>query len=180
MKMKMSWVGLLLLFPAVVVAQEFARTAEEHAMCSAAITQGRDTSDQTNWVHMHHYCDCLRFTQRAVNSPNEADKRDNLGQAIQGCDYVLGHVSENFYMRPMVLVSKGRALEIAKRPAEAIQAYETAIKLNPSYYKAYIGLSDAYLAIGDRKSALQAVESGLQIAPQSTGLQKRLSKLKGS
>lgn len=177
---KMNWLGLLLLFPAVVVAQEFARTPEENAMCSAVITQGRDTSDQANWGHMHHYCDCLRFTQRAVNASNEVDKRDSLKQAIDGCDYVLGHVSADFYMRPMVLVSKGRALEIAKRPVEAIQEYETAIRLNPSYYKAYIGLSDAYLAIGDRKSALQAVERGLEIAPQSTGLQKRLAKLKGS
>lgn len=168
---KINWLGLLLLFPAVVVAQEFAATPQEAAMCNALL-KGLEPPP--------HYCDCLRFTQRAVSTSNEADKRDSLKQAIDGCDYALGHSDPNSYMRPMVLVSKGRALEIAQRPAEAIQEYEAAIRLNSSYYKAYIGLSDAYLAIGDRKSALQAVESGLQIAPQSTGLQKRLSKLKGS
>lgn len=168
---KINWLGLLLLFPAVVVAQEFAATPQETAMCTA-VFKGLEPPP--------HYCECLRFTQRAVNASNEADKKDSLNQAIDGCNYALGHSDPNSYMRPMVLVSKGRALEIAKRPAEAIQAYETAIKLNPSYYKAYIGLSDAYLAIGDRKSALQAVETGIQIAPQSTGLQKRLAKLKGS
>lgn len=180
MKRMRYCLGLLWFFSMAVMAQDFARTAEENAMCVAVINQGRDTSDQANWVHMHHYCDCLRFTQRAVSSANEAQRRDNLGQAVDGCNYVLEHVSENFYMRPMVLVSRGRALELAKRPAEAIADYETAIRLNPSYYKAYIGLSDAYMAVGDRKAALQAVERGLQVAPQSTGLQKRLAKLKGS
>jgi len=163
--------GLLWFLSTAVMAQDYASTPQEEAMCSTVL-KGLDAPP--------HYCDCPRFTQRAVGTLDATERRYNLQLAVDGCNYALGHSDPNSYMRPMVLVSKGRALELAKRPAEAIADYETAIRLNPSYYKAYIGLSDAYLAVGDRKAALQAVERGLQVAPQSTGLQKRLAKLKGS
>ncbi|MDY6827995.1 MAG: tetratricopeptide repeat protein [Pseudomonadota bacterium] len=159
-------------------AEGFAKTPQEEAMCNAAIYRGRDTSDRNNWQHMHHYCDCLRFARRAMTQPAASSARShNISRALDGCDYVLDHTSSGFYMQPAVRASRAYVLMLDKRYRDAVAEYERALRQDPNYLKAYMGLFDAWSAAGDLQSARKAAERGLAISPNSKALQRRLRKV---
>ena len=161
-------------------AAGFAKTPQEEALCQALVYSGRDTSDRNNWQHMHHYCDCIRFTNRAYSTLGNWDEmRANLGEAIGGCDYVLSHTTPDFYMRPEVHLQKGKALMLYRQENKAIGEFIKAIKGNPELAEAYIELAD--IQARNRKSgeALKTVSEGLRHAPDSKPLKRRYTELGG-
>ncbi|MDX1252615.1 MAG: tetratricopeptide repeat protein [Gammaproteobacteria bacterium] len=172
--------GLLFVIANLAWGQQFGATPQEQAMCQVKIYAGRDTSDSGNWQHMHHYCDCLRFTDRAATA--RGDKNDfkyNLQLAIEGCDYIFSHSTPDFYMRPEVHVSKGRALRLAGRDAEASMEFSKARQLNPNYAPAYNELASLYIRQGNKKTALEVVTDGLRHIAGSKSLQRRYLELGG-
>lgn len=181
--MKKTGLGCLLLaISNLAWAQPFAATPEEQAMCQARIYAGRDTSDRGNWQHMHHYCDCLRFTDRALAATARGDKYDfkyNLQIAIGGCDYIFSHTTPDYNMRPEVHVSKGKALRLAGRDAEAAMEFSKAQQLNPNYASAYHELASLYIRQGNKKMALEVVTDGLRHVAGSKALQRRYLDLGG-
>jgi len=180
MMKKVQWILLLGLLPALVGAAEFAKTPQEEAMCQALIYNGRDTSDRENWQHMHHFCDCMRFTDRAYASLGRPyEVRYNLEIGIGGCDYVLSHTKPDFYMRPEVHVQKGKALILAKKDSEAVKEFLLAIKGNPSLAKAYSELGRVQARLGIKQEALKTVTEGLRFVPDSRALQRMYTELGG-
>lgn len=181
MMKKVQWVSLLGLLPALVGAvPNFAKTPQENAMCQALIYNGRDTSDRENWMHMHHFCDCIRFTDRAsAGWGRPEDVKYNLEIAIGGCDYVLGHTKPDFYMRPEVHVQKGKALILAKKNIEAVNEFLLAIRGNPNLTKAYIELGRVQVRMGTKQEALKTVTEGLRFVPDSKALQRTYTELGG-
>jgi tetratricopeptide (TPR) repeat protein len=181
MMKKMQWISLLGLLPALAgAAPDFAKTPQEDAMCQALIYNGHDTSDRENWMHMHHYCDCIRFTNRAYASVGRPqDVIYNLENAIDGCDYVLSHTKPDFFMRPEVHVQKGMALILAKRDYEAVEEFLLAIKGNPGLVKAYFELGRVQKRLGMKQEALKTVTDGLRFVPNSKALQSMYTELGG-
>jgi tetratricopeptide (TPR) repeat protein len=169
--------GLLQLAEA---APNFARTPEEEAMCQAMIYNGHDTSDRDNWRHMHHYCDCIRFTNRAYSALGDwNDMRYNLGIGIDGCDYVLSHTKPDFYMRPEVHLQKGKALRLYRQENKAVSEFMEAIKGNPELAQAYVELADIQARNKKFGEALKTVTEGLRHAPDSKPLKRRYTELGG-
>lgn len=169
--------GLLTVDSALAI-QPFARTAAEDAMCKASIV-GRDTSDKRNWQHMHHYCDGLRFYNRAVaNTRDRNEFRYNIQLSLAGFNYVLSHTAPDFDMRPEVIAGKARTLALAGRKGEAVMLYTGVVQQTPEYVPAYIYLADHY-ASSDRKKALSLVSDGLRHNPGTKSLQRRYRELGG-
>ena len=161
-------------------AASFAKTPQEVAMCQALIYNGRDTSDSRNWMHMHHYCDCIRFTDRAYAAiGNWNAMHGNLGAAIDGCDYVLSHTTADFYMRPEVHLQKGKALMLDRQENKAVGEFMEAIRGNPGLAQAYVELADIQARNKKSGEALKTVTEGLRHAPDSKPLKRRYTELGG-
>jgi tetratricopeptide (TPR) repeat protein len=156
------------------------KTPEEEAMCQALIYNGRDTSDRRNWMHMHHYCDCIRFTNRAYSAiGNWNAVHGYLGAAIDGCDYVLSHTTPDFYMRAEVHLQKGKALMLDRQENKAVGEFMEAIRGNPELAQAYVELADIQARNKKSGEALKTVTEGLRHAPDSKPLKRRYTELGG-
>ena len=176
---KWCLMGAILPVAVAQAASEFGATPSEQAMCQAVIYDGRDTSDRANWGHMHHFCDCVRFTNRAITKSG-AERAHEVSQAIDGCDYVLSHTTPDFNMRGDVHLQKGRALNILRKGAQASSEFVKALSVNPGLIPAYVALSDHYARLGIRKEALNFAVEGLKRAPNSRVLQRRYTELGGT
>jgi tetratricopeptide (TPR) repeat protein len=169
--------GLLLPFEAVA---GFALTPQEEVMCQSMVYNRRDPSDIGNWMHMHHYCDCIRFTNRAyslLGNPNLM--RESLEVAVGGCDYVLSHTQPDFYMRSEVHLQKGKALSLLRQEGKAINEFMEAIKGNPKLPQAYVELADIQARNKKPDEALKTVTEGLRHNPGTKSLQRRYTELGG-
>jgi len=176
---RMPWVGLLCMLPLFAGAAGFAKTPQEEAMCQVVV-YSRDTSDHENWAHMHHYCDCIRFTNRAYSALGDwYAMRVNLKVGIGGCDYVLRHAKPDFYMRPEVHLQKGKALRLYRQEGKAIAEFMEAIKGNPQLAQAYVELADIQAKNKKPRDALKTVTEGLRHAPDSKPLKRRYAELGG-
>ena len=174
------WISLVLLPSLAGAVADFARTPQEEAMCQAMIYNGHDTSDRDNWRHMHHYCDCIRFTNRAYSALGDWNNmRYNLGIGIGGCDYVLRNTKPDFNMRPEVHLQKGKALRLFQQEGKAAAEFMEAIRGNPELAQAYVELADIQARNKKPGEALKTVTEGLRHAPDSKSLKRRYTELGG-
>lgn len=178
--MKKYWIGTLLLtsMPAWAVPP-YAATPAEQAMCQARVYSRLGERDQ-NTMHMHHYCDGLRFLDRAYASlGDKQDMRYYLGVSIGNFDYVLTHTQEDYVMRGEVHMGKARALKLLGKKGEAATEYLKALRYLPNSSAIYLALADIYQEIGDKPKALEMVAEGLRHTPDSKGLKRRYTELGG-
>ncbi len=68
---------------------------------------------------------------------------------------------------PSFLISyfQGLALDRAARPAEAVSAFQDAIRLNPNSSEAHLGLGKSELATGSVNDAIAELQKTLQLSP---------------
>lgn len=178
--MKAFWLYVLLLTSAPTWAiLPYAATPAEQAMCSARIYSRLDKSNP-NAMHMHHYCDGLRFIDRAYAAmSNKREMHYYLERSIAGFDYVLRATQESYAMRGEVHVSKARALKLMGRKAEAATEYQKALRYKLDSPDVYIAVADFYKESGNKPKALEMVTEGLKINPDSRGLKRRYTELGG-
>lgn len=163
-------------------SSSFPNTPEETQMCTSRISVRGIPNDQ-NWSHMHHYCDCLRFYDRAVRARSQGDEytvKYDINISIGGCNYVLEHASADFNMRPEVLVMRGRSQELVGKAVEAAGSYSEALRLNPNFSMAYAALGNFYAKGGDKKEAIRLYEEGLRRHPKNRYLRARFQALGGA
>ena len=178
--MKKYWIVALLLasMPAWAILP-YGATPAEQAMCQARVYSRLGARNQ-NTMHMHHYCDGLRFFDRAQASMG--DKQDRgyyLNESIGNFNYVLGATQEDYVMRGEVHVGKARALKLAGKKGEAAGEYIKALRYFPNASAIYLGLSDLYQDMGDKPKALEMTTEGLRQSPNSKGLKRRYTELGG-
>lgn len=166
--------------PIMVLAIEpYGATPEESQMCTKRVFS-RKIQGNPDWEHMHHYCDGLRFYDRAVRAKNHtSDFRFNISNSLQNFDYVLSHASKDFNMRPEVMIMRGRTMELAGDGFEAAQLYGAAIQLNPTFAMGYAALGNFYTKSGEKKQALKIYEEGLRRQPNNRYLRSRYKVLGG-
>lgn len=155
-------------------------TPAEKAMCQARV-YSRLGERNENTMHMHHYCNGLRYLDRAYSAMS--DKRDMnhyLTNSINNFDYVLAHTKEDFVMRGEVHVGKARALKLLGKKAEAIAEFNKALRYGPGAPDAYQALADHYLETGNKAKALEMATEGLRRNPDSKGLKRRYTELGGT
>lgn len=179
--MKKYWIGVLLLIsmPAWAILP-YAATPAEQAMCQARVYSRVDRSDPKRGGHMHHYCDGLRFIDRAYAAMgNKQDMGYYLAESIGNFNYVLKATPEDYAMRGEVHVGKARALKLAGRQGEAAAEYIKALRYNPNSSAIYLALADFYQGTGDKPKALEMVTEGLRRNLNSKGLKLRYTELGG-
>lgn len=179
--MKAFWLSLLLLtsMPTWAVLP-FTVSPAEQAMCKARVYSRLDYSDRKNAIHMHHYCDGLRFIDRAYAAmSNKREMNYYLERSIAGFDYVLRATQESYAMRGEVHVGKARALKLMGRNAEAATEYQKALHYKLDSPDVYIAVADFYKESGNKTKALEMVTEGLKINPDSRGLKRRYTELGG-
>lgn len=133
-----------------------------------------------DWLHIHHYCVGLNFTNRYKRSfGNKGDQQFYLQSALSEFEYMFTHSSPTFWMRPEMHVQKGKLLASAKRTVEAVNEFEMALKDNPKYLEAHVALSDLYKNTGQPSKSITALEQALQLAPNNKALQRRYNELTG-
>lgn len=178
--MKKCWlVALLLISTPAWAILPHAATPAEQAMCQARVYSRLGVRDQ-NTMHMHHYCDGLRFLDRAYASLGKrADMGHYLNVSISNFDYVLTATQEDYVMRGEVHVGKARALKLMGKRAEAAAEYNKALRYNPDSPAVYQALADHYQETGDKQKALEMATEGLRRNPGSKGLKLRYTELGG-
>ena len=178
--MNRFWITLLLLVSVQALAvQPYAATPTEQAMCQALVYSRLGGRDQ-NSMHMHHYCDGLRFLNRAYSAiGDKQEMRYNLNRAVGGFDYVLSHTQEDYSMRGEVHVGKGRAFKLMGKRVEAVAEFHKALRYGLESPDAYLSLADHYQETGNKQKALEMVTEGLRRAPDSKGLKRRYTEFGG-
>lgn len=169
---------LLLSMPAAAVAP-YGGTPGEQAMCQVRVFSRLGTRDQ-NTMHMHHYCDGLRFLDRAYASLG--DKREmgyNLDVAINNFNYVLNATQKDYSMRGEVHLGKARALKLKGRTAEALGELQQAMSYKLDTPELYRSFADFYEELGNKAKALEMVTEGLSLNPGDATLQRRYTRLGG-
>jgi tetratricopeptide (TPR) repeat protein len=178
--MKKYWIVALLLtsMPAWAILP-YAATPAEQAMCQERV-YSRLGARNENTMHMHHYCDGLRFFDRALASMGDKeDRRHYLNESTGNFGYVLGHTQENYVMRGEVHVGMARALKLAGKKGEAAGEYIKALRYFPNASAIYQALADLFQDMGDKRKALEMITEGLKQSPDSKGLKRRYTELGG-
>ena len=130
-----------------------------------------------NFRHLHHYCAGLFLMTRGLYFEKTRAGRDALlARSLGEYDYVIARVEPTFPLIPEILTKKGETLVLLGRP-EAMTPLHQAINLRGDYWPAYAALSDYFGNLGNVDEARQWLQKGLQAAPQSQALARRLAEL---
>lgn len=171
--------SMVLLLPLQAKA-DFKATPEEQQMCQTTV-YSRIVKGDPNWTHVHHYCDCIRFTNRAYRllSRDKAEAYSNLGEALGGCNYVFSHTTPDFELRPEIHLQSGIIQSLRGQHALAATEYTAATNGNPKLTRAYMGLAEFFLKNKDQKTALETITKGLRHNPDSKALKRMYTELGG-
>jgi hypothetical protein len=146
-----------------VSADDYKATAEEMEMCKATVFSLMPPPPLgPNWGHMHHYCDCVRFTNRAVRVMYR-DKQEfghNLTDAFSNCDYVLSATTNDFELRPDLHLQKAKIYSMWGKDALAAAEFTRTLDASTKFVSAYVGLADTYRRLHDLAKALEIVSDG--------------------
>ncbi|WP_296750883.1 tetratricopeptide repeat protein [Thiobacillus sp.] len=181
--------GLAALFAMPAAQAAWAPTAAEMAAlpayCGARFNEGSDAFKAWranmggDFNHIHHYCAGLNFLNRTYGISSAKDRQSTLGAVVREFDYVLTHASPGFYLRAEILMNRGVALSLQKKPGEAIANLNQAIEKNPELPRAWMTLADLYETQKQRAKALETVTEGLRHNPGTRSLQRRYTELGG-
>ena len=121
------------------------------------------------FLHIHHYCAGLHIMNATLDEPSNR----GLKAAVSEFDYVLARVRPGFVLLPEIYLKKGQVLVRLKQHVEAIHNFQEAIRNKKKYPAAYRSLSDAYVELGRTGKALEIVNEGLKLSPNSASLKRR-------
>ncbi|MGB9128230.1 MAG: hypothetical protein WCB97_01140 [Thiobacillus sp.] len=179
--MKKYWLGALLLISMPAWAVEpYGATPAEQAMCQARVYSKLGKRDE-NTMHMHHYCDGLRFLDRAYSASirNKREVKYNVDVAIGNFNYILSHTKDDYVMRGEVHVGIARALKLLGRKGAAVAEFYKALRYDLGTADAFQALADYYLETGNKEKALEMTTEGLRRIPDTKGLKRRYTELGG-
>jgi tetratricopeptide (TPR) repeat protein len=150
------------------------------------IKRGNDPTEVAKWYelmgptfhHMHHYCNGLVDTNRALLlAPNPRVRNFYLRASITEFDYVLERATPEFVMLPEILTKKGENLLRLDEYGEGLRALQQAIAAKPDYWPPYVVLSDFFKKKGNEDQAREWLERALKFAPDTKALTSRLAEL---
>ena len=148
---------------------------------------GSNTEEVNRWrsiigpsfIHIHHYCFALIKTNRALLLTRTAQYREfYLRDSLQEFQYVIDRVPEEFVLLPEILTKRGENLVRLSQGPTGVLDFERAAELNPAYWPAYAQMGDYYKSVGQIDKAKAAFESGLEHAPDTAALTRRLAELR--
>jgi tetratricopeptide (TPR) repeat protein len=150
------------------------------------VEAGNDPARIAHWYevlgkgfhHMHHYCNGLMMTNRALLLVRTKQWREwYLIDSIREFDYVIRSVNPDFPMLPEILTKKGENQLRLNRIGLAIQTLSKAAALKPDYWPPYVDLADFFVDSGNPSKAREWLEKGLAASPDAQPLKRRLAEL---
>jgi tetratricopeptide (TPR) repeat protein len=113
---------------------------------------------------MHHYCFGLKAMNLAYRDYRDATRRQYFStQAVGEFNYVLNAAEPEFFLRPDLLIQRGRALTLSRSYEDARESFEEALKLSPKSVDAWVSLSDMYSQIGKNPEAIKVLEQAIEV-----------------
>lgn len=100
--------------------------------------------------------DCLAIRKKIKQETDLLKRREMIKQGLTNCPN-----------DPVINFKYAYSLERFRKYNEALKHYQVATKLDPKYAKAYFGMGDMYLQIGDPHASVSAYQKGLAIAPDN-------------
>jgi arylsulfatase A-like enzyme/tetratricopeptide (TPR) repeat protein len=129
---------------------------------SATRTSGRPDPDPKDKI-----AEFQAFTRGTRQAVRLFDARD-----YDGAIALLSPLARAELMSLEVQFFLGRSFVRKKRYPEAVKALEMAVELLPKWSPTYFELSHAYAGMGDTRKALDALERGLKVDPNSASLHR--------
>lgn len=115
--------------------------------------------------------DCLAIRKKIKQETDLLKRREMISQGLTNCPN-----------DPVINFKYAYSLERFRKYDEALKHYQVATKLDPKYAKAYFGMGDMYIQVGDPQASVAAYQKGLSIDPgdkrAARSLQKALAKAK--
>lgn len=134
----------------------------------------------TFW-HQHHYCWALLKKHRAMQAGvPEQLRRGGIGNAIDDLLYVVRYATPDFPLLPEVHYRIGEYQLLLDRPAAAKDAFETAVRIKPDYWPAYLMWAEALDRLRLRREALLYLERGLRHSPDEPALREAYRRMGGN
>lgn len=131
------------------------------------------------FLHVHHYCYGLAYTNQAkLRRVSQRDRDHLLSQSITEFQYVISRVPADFVLLPEILTKTGENLLRLRRIPEALSTLQRAVESKPDYWPAYAVLSDHYKGLGEVDKAREWLEKGIAASPNSRALELRKRELK--
>jgi hypothetical protein len=130
--------------------------------------------------HLHHYCFGLVAASRAYRQTDLRERRGQLVESVSQYDYVIRAVKPGSNILPEVHMQKGISMIRLQRGAEGVIELKRSIQLNPRFMRPYIELSNYYVDSKRKDLALQVLEDGLSVSPESANLKRRYAELGGT
>jgi len=125
-----------------------------------------------SYLRMGKLTDALALLEVASHAmPGDPRLAINLGGAylasgdLMKADEVLREAVHQHPENPALRYQLGRVRESRRLFGDAIAEYKMAVRANPAYAEAHLGLAYAYLGAGNDRAALGAAERARQLAP---------------
>jgi tetratricopeptide (TPR) repeat protein len=127
---------------------------------------------------MHHYCNGLLKTNRAILlATNEQTRKFYLDSSLGEFDYVINRAPANFVLLPEILTKKGENLLRLGREIPALETLKRSMAIKPDYWPAYTVLADYYKEHGNVAQARAVLENALEHSPDAQAVKRRLAEL---
>jgi tetratricopeptide (TPR) repeat protein len=128
---------------------------------------------------LHHYCYGLNFLNRAKKKTRNPEER---GGDLTDASNLVGDVMnarDDYILKPDFYLAKGEILLLQGKKVDAEFNFRRATEIRPAYPKGWLALSDLLVQTGRRDQAREALEKGLNAAPDKYKdyMKKRLAEL---
>lgn len=125
-------------------------------------------------IHLHHYCWALISKQRYFRASSAGQRNYYFSQFMGDIDYVIKNSSESWPYFYVMYIEQGSMLLIRGDYPASLAKADMALKQKPGEETAYALKFDIYMAMGDKKKAIESAQEGLKANPASKRLRKRL------
>lgn len=188
-----QFILIMFLVPASAIATDlsFNPNAQEMLLmppyCKVKFTAPQDSPEWQAWrarigenfIDLHHYCAALNFVNRYWGARNALDRSFYLKEAMGNFDYMVKAAKPGFPLLAELYSNRGDVFKLQGQPAQAIEDYNRAIKINPGLSKPYLQLIDLYEGEKQRGKSLEVATQGVRNNPASKALQRRYLELGG-
>lgn len=125
-------------------------------------------------IHLHHYCWSLIHKLKYFRANGTHQKNHRFSQFMGDIDYVIQYSDKTWQFFHVMLLEQADMLVYRREFPQAILKIQEALKYSSNFEKAFVLLYDAYLGMGNKQKAIQAVQEGLTSNPRSKPLRRRL------
>jgi hypothetical protein len=130
--------------------------------------------------HLHHYCWALVSKQKYFRARGAIQRNFYFKQFMGDIDYVIENTKKNGIDWPyfhVLLIEQGEMLLVREDYPGSLAKANEALAHKPDAEKAHTLKFDIYMAMGNKKKAIEAGQEGLKTNPGSHRLRKRLMNL---